>query len=113
MGRLGAAAVWDEFDRETSESELAAVPSCHGSVPNRYAAKAPCSAITIAIRNNGLADFSRADLGHFSGSPPGLVGDGIGLSPSMVPFLRDTYLSDEASMAESLGKISPCLFAPT
>jgi hypothetical protein len=65
-GRLGAAAVWDEFAQETSESELAAVPSCHGSVPNRYAAKAPCSAITIAIRNNSLAHFSRAAPGHFS-----------------------------------------------
>ena len=58
--------MWDEFDQETSESELAAVPSCHGSVPNRYAAKAPCSAITIAIRNNSLAHFSRAAPGHFS-----------------------------------------------
>jgi hypothetical protein len=58
--------VWDEFDQETSESELAAVPSCHGSVPNRYAATAPCSAITIAIRNNSLAHFSRAAPGHFS-----------------------------------------------
>ena len=58
--------MWDEFDQETSESELAAVPSCHGSVPNRYAAKARCSAITIAIRNNSLAHFSRAAPGHFS-----------------------------------------------
>jgi len=52
-----AAAVCDEF---------AAVPSCHGSVPNRYAAKAPCSGITIAIRNNSLAHFSRAAPDHFS-----------------------------------------------
>lgn len=66
VGRLGAAAMWDEFDQETSESELATVPSCHGSVPNRYAAKAPCSAITIAIRNNSLAHFSRGAPGHFS-----------------------------------------------
>jgi hypothetical protein len=56
--------VWDEFDQETSESELAPVPSYHGSVPNRYAARAPGS--TIAIRNNSLAHFSRADPSHFS-----------------------------------------------
>lgn len=78
--------MWDEFDQETSESELVPVPSCHGSVPNRYAAKAPCSAITIAIRNNSLAHFSRAAPGQFSQALKQLRGErSAGMARGCVP----------------------------
>lgn len=59
LGRLATAVVRDESDRETSGSELVAVPNCHAGVPNRYASEAPCSAITIAIQNSSLGRFHK------------------------------------------------------